>query len=920
MSGVLTIVQANVRSFFNIRNIFYDFLDRECPDVVLLNSTSITNSYAIKHFGYTSRQSRNGWFVGSCILVKSTLHFEFISPPFIHPDFMAVKLFTQQGPIMIATAYIRPNSNLPLSDFNKLFSYNNLPVFFAGDVNASHISLHHTTTNAHGRQLLSIFNTKRLHYIGPDFHTTITARGKGRPDLVFGNRAALPYHTHLQPGPNIGSDHIPVIIKLSTSPIHNKETPSFRYKKADWNDFKSYLSDQNFDFNLDRENVLEIDRHWHHLFAWISAAMLRSIPRERYKIRKSFHPSERTKRLLTCYRNRFLQNIQNLHRVRWDLTILRNHVIDSFDNDRKIHWQNLINQTESMRVRNPREFWQKIKQLKGSNFPPFSHLLKDNTQVSDPVDVIKIFRDHWQTVFYPHEPHPFFNEHFQSINTWSQEHRIETEPEPIIHMDRLDDTCELRAPILLEEIKQIIKRFPRKAPGFSQIGRDALLHLPDNVLRAMTHLYNTSLASGYFPAPFKTAIVALIPKPNKDLTDPKNYRPISLLETLGKIFERVINSRLRRYLDDHDLLSSKQFGFRSHRSTTDALNLLTNYCLNNKDRRLKTVLVTKDVERAFDTVWHAGLKYKICTKFNFPSCTKKLLCSFLDDRKLKLKFKGKVSSTINMHAGVPQGSIISPTLYILYTNDLPDPTFPDSLTLLYADDCTHLARHDSLAGVVRRINDELDTVSRWEHKWLIKTNSTKTKVLFINPRHNPPYDPIYLNSFDRLQAPLQITHSCTVLGVTFDTMFRFHYHTSSKAALARKTLQSLYRFRCAASRTKLHLLKALITPLLTYAPLTLTLAAQTNRRKLQIVLNKALRWVYSVAWDDFVSTARLHERAAVLPLNLVWRWMICKQLDKLRAWCPDWIERSSAFIQGRRSGIGRDLFSLDWSEEIEPAF
>ncbi|ROT79003.1 putative tenascin-like [Penaeus vannamei] len=193
---------------------------------------------------------------------------------------------------------------------------------------------------------------------------------------------------------------------------------------------------------------------------------------------------------------------------------------------------------DALSVHNGMAFSAKDKDLDPSSYHcAESHLLKDNIQVSEPVDVIKNFRDHWQTVFYPHEPHPLFNEHFQSINTWSQEHRIETEPEPIIHMDRLDDTCELRAPILLEEIKQIIKRFPRKAPGSSQIGRDALLHLPDNVLRAMTHLYNTSLASGYFPAPFKTAIVALIPKPNKDLTDPKNYRPISLLETLGKIFE-----------------------------------------------------------------------------------------------------------------------------------------------------------------------------------------------------------------------------------------------------------------------------------------------------------------------------------------------------------------------------------------------
>lgn len=159
-----------------------------------------------------------------------------------------------------------------------------------------------------------------------------------------------------------------------------------------------------------------------------------------------------------------------------------------------------------------------------------------------------------------------------------------------------------------------------------------------------------------------------------------------------------------------------------------------------------------------------------------------------------------------------------------------------------------------------------------------------------------------------------------MLGVTFDYMFRFHYHTSKKATLANKTLQSLYRFRCAAPRTKLHLFKAIIHPLLTYAPLTLTLAAHTNRRKLQVIQNKALRWIYTIGWDEFVTSSQLHKRASVLPLNLVWRAGVCKQLDKLRLWLPDWIDKNNVFLQGRRSGLGRDFFALDWGEEQEPVF
>ena len=115
-------------------------------------------------------------------------------------------------------------------------------------------------------------------------------------------------------------------------------------------------------------------------------------------------------------------------------------------------------------------------------------------------------------------------------------------------------------------------------------------HLPDNTITAITHLYKAQL-----------------PKVNKDNTNPLNYRPISLLEILGKTFERIINKRLRLHLEDQQLLSHKHFGFRPKHSTQDALNVITNYLYISKQRRFKTVLITKDIQKAFNTVWHESL-------------------------------------------------------------------------------------------------------------------------------------------------------------------------------------------------------------------------------------------------------------------------------------------------------------------------
>ena len=919
---MLKIVQVNVRHFYNNRNLIYDFLQQEDPDVALFNSTAIINNYKIRYYGYTSRQSADGAHRGVAILIKSTFKHSFLTDYFNHPDFLAVKVTTLTGPLIISTAYIRPLQNLPLFDFNKLFNNTHIPVIFAGDINACHLTYHHSQNNTHGHQLLAIATQKNLHYLGPDFFTFYNAGNKGRPDLVFGNRAALVYHTHLTPGPNIGSDHIPIIIKIATTPILNTERPAYNYKKANWDAFKTTLQNYNFDFELAGEDAQTLDRRWNDIFRAIVSTMLTTIPRSTHKIRNSFHKSIKTQRLLTCFRSRFIQNL-NLNRLglvqaRLDLTYLKNHLLDSFLSDHNRFFQNLVNKAESERVRSPREFWQLIRKLKGNNNPSFDHLTVNNRFISDPEEVIKIFKDHWETVFHPHPPHPLAANHVHVINTWCETNRVEIAPRPSIDLTRLDENNELTAPITSNEVKQTIMRFPRKAPGSSQIGKDALSHLPDNLLHSITALYNASLSIGYFPSSFKTAIVVLIPKPQKDLSNVSSYRPISLLESLGKVFEKLINRRLRRYLDENNLISTTQFGFRSHRSTQDVLNIMLCYIKNNNDRRLKTILVTKDVERAFDTVWHAGLRYKICNNFNFPPLISKLLCSYLDNRKLKLKFLNHISETILMHAGVPQGGIISPTLYTIYTSDVPDTMFRDSLTLQYADDLTQLARHNTLSILVRRINYELDIVSRWEQLWRIKTNQQKTKVMFIKPRKKPPFDPVYL-SLDRPQNSLSITNSCTVLGLTFDYNFRFHTHSKVKAAIGHKALDSLRRFRCAAPRTKVHLFKALVKPLLSYAPLALLMAAPTNQQKMQVVQNAGLRWILNVVWDQFKKTKANHEDANMLPLNQYWQEMVCKQLERLSTWSPDWRDKILTLSrEGMRAGIATSLLDDDW-QSLPPA-
>ena len=209
----------------------------------------------------------------------------------------------------------------------------------------------------------------------------------------------------------------------------------------------------------------------------------------------------------------------------------------------------------------------------------------------------------------------------------------------------------------------------KKAPGESKIGHQIIKQLPDNIIEYIQNIFNASLCCGYFPRMFKSAILKLIPKEGKDATLPQNYRPIALLDNIGKIFEKIINSRLRQYLEENNLYNSQQYGFRQRKSTTHVINLIHECIKHNSSQGFKTAILSKDVQKAFDTVWHSFLIWKIYHRFNLPMPLKKLLTSFLNERTVKVKHDRFISRPFSPTAGVPQGSALSPTLYTMYTHD-----------------------------------------------------------------------------------------------------------------------------------------------------------------------------------------------------------------------------------------------------------
>ena len=193
----------------------------------------------------------------------------------------------------------------------------------------------------------------------------------------------------------------------------------------------------------------------------------------------------------------------------------------------------------------------------------------------------------------------------------------------------------------------------------------------------LAKLFNKCLKESCFPDCWKVSSVVPVFKNVGERSTAKNYRPVSLLSVVSKVFEKLVNNRIVDHLE--------KYGFRSSRSTADLLTVVSDRIARAFNRSGATRAVALDISKAFDRVWNAGLLQKL-KSYGISGQISGLISSFLSNRQLRVVLDGKSSQEYPVNAGVPQGSILGPTLFLLYINDLPDDVICN--IAIYADDTT----------------------------------------------------------------------------------------------------------------------------------------------------------------------------------------------------------------------------------------
>lgn len=230
---------------------------------------------------------------------------------------------------------------------------------------------------------------------------------------------------------------------------------------------------------------------------------------------------------------------------------------------------------------------------------------------------------------------------------------------------------------------------PCKAPEHDLIVGDVLKNLPRKAIVLLTTILNRILEIGYYPMQWKLAQVIMVLKPGKPPTNCESYSPINLLPIMSKLFEKLLLKRLEETTPLKEHVPDHQFGFRNNHSTIQQCHRIVNKIKTCLETGEYCTSVFLDVKQAFDRVWHEGLLYKL--KKILPGRFYKILKSYLNDRYLQVKTEDSLSDYKTIRSGVPQGSILGPILYLIYTSDIPQTdestiaTFADDTAIITSD-------------------------------------------------------------------------------------------------------------------------------------------------------------------------------------------------------------------------------------------
>lgn len=515
-------------------------------------------------------------------------------------------------------------------------------------------------------------------------------------------------------------------------------------------------------------------------------------------------------------------------------------------------------------MKNPKKMWKLISEMATNktrmNYIP-NKLTIDHVTLTSEQDICEAF-----------------NSYFATIGTNLANMLPQTSSANLISLQtnpQNKQTLSKLQPCTHSEIGNIIDHLKSNvSTGMDQISVKSIKCIKHLVIGNLVNCIDDCLSKGVFPDSLKLAKVTPIHKSGSK-SDPNNFRPISVLPICSKIFEKVIYKRLDTYLTSIEYLCPNQYGFRPKSNTMTATIDLTTDIKRHIDQREIALGIFIDLKKAFDTVSHDILLWKL-GNIGLTGVALDMFKSYLTNRHQLTRIGISESSKHAINCGIPQGSILGPLLFLIYVNDITDLKLYGNITL-YADDTSLFYYGLSISDIIKQAQTDLDTLSKWFINNLLTINTNKTNyIIFTNKNKSiGNYNPLTING-----EQINITDKEKYLGLILDKGLTWHPHIENVKLKITPLAGALRRIaNNLPLKIKYTLYNTLVKPHLDYLVTVWGTAASRKIQELQATQNRIVKALFQ--YNYWTPTATLYKDTNIMNVRQLYKYHTCLLIRKI---------------------------------------
>lgn len=765
-------------------------------------------------------------------------------------EICANKLYLENKTITLCSLYLPPDLDNKILEksLSHLHTQLEKPYMICMDANAHHMSWGSNFSDKRGHILNDWINDNQLTVLNTDEPTYQHSNGNySHIDITITSNDLSTISDWKPYTDNMHSDHFPIQISIDIESPNLKIPIRWDLKKADWDKYQNQVKLPSQFHNPTSACQQVID-------AIINAADT-SIPKTKDTINPKYsniwwtEKCKRMKKEKNIAHNEYKRDLGNMEKwIKYKQAQAKERftILEA----KKESWREYVSSLNSTAT--SQEIWNKVRAIKGKNMQKTITLKNNNKIITNSTEVADELAEYYA------------NQATEIKNPFFVAHKAAREKRNMTFSHTTNSKYNRNFNV--KELNQAINKCTKTSAGPDTISFALIQNIPKEEQKNLLKFYNYIWNNG-FPNQWRESILVPILKPQKNSNNKESYRPIALTNCLCKIAERMINMRLQLYLEENKVLKDYQSGFRMAHSTIDPLIRIEGdirCALRNKQHCIAVFL---DITKAFDSVCHREL-LEILQEIGLHGNLPKFIEGFLDNRTFRVRINNSLSKAQNFQCGVPQGSILSPTLFSLMINTLFE-TCPQEVNYsLYADDGALWIRTSSMAEGMNLMQQALDETMQFSNTKGLQLSPSKTKAMVFTYSSKKLPHPLSLNG-----EPIQYTTNIKFLGMTLDRRLTWKAHIQQLVDRSQKDLRLLRVVSSCNWGADLPTIRKLYLSILRskleYGDLLYATAAPTLLKKLDRVQYNAARIILGAL--RCTTTNSLEAEANLMPLNILRR-------------------------------------------------